>query len=269
MKGLTEIPYAQQTAALVHGAEVFGLNFDDKDFFFWLRVMHFEVRYRSIDQLLQQTDSKNILELSSGYSFRGLAICDADPQLHYIDTDLPDVIAMKQSMIAQLQLDKNTQGKLELLPLNALDAAAFSDITDKFTAGPLTIVNEGLLMYLNTEEKKQLCRSIHGVLKQRGGCWITADVYIKLPEAQANFLPKSKSEETFFQQHQIEENKFDSIEAAQAFFKEQGFELVAEASVDFQQMSALPHLLKVLPEEARNSKERPPKIQSTWMLKAI
>jgi hypothetical protein len=31
----------------------------------------------------------------------------------------------------------------------------------------------------------------------------------------------------------------------------------------------LPQLMKVLPEEVRNSKEPPPKIQATWMLKAI
>ncbi|MBS1771452.1 MAG: class I SAM-dependent methyltransferase [Bacteroidetes bacterium] len=269
MKGYTQIPYAQQTAALVDGKEIFDLNFEDKDFFFWLRVMHFESRYWSIDQLLKQTDSKNILELSSGYSLRGLALCDADAQLHYIDTDLSDVIAHKQNMIAQLQLDKNTKGKLELLPLNALDSSAFNDVINKFDNGPLTIVNEGLLMYLNMDEKKQLCKLIHHTLKQRGGCWITADVYIKLPADKANYLPKSKSEAEFTQQHNIEENKFDSIEQAHAFFKEQGFEMVAEATVDFKDMSALPQLLKAMPEEARNSKVRPPKIQSTWMLKAV
>ena len=67
MKGLTTIPYAAETAALVHGDEVFGLDFANKDFWFWIRVMHFENRYRTIDQLLQYTGSKNILELSSGF----------------------------------------------------------------------------------------------------------------------------------------------------------------------------------------------------------
>ncbi len=269
MKGYTTIPYAQQAAALVQGGEIFDLNFDDKDFFFWLRVMHFEVRYRSIDMLLQQTDNKNILELSSGYSFRGLDMCDKDAALHYIDTDLPDVVGLKQSMIAQLQAGEHAKGKPELLPLNALDAAAFNDVVNRFAPGPLTIVNEGLLMYLDMEEKKQLCRIIHNTLKERGGCWITADIYKKLPADKANYLPKSKSEAEFTQQHNIEENKFDSNEQALAFFKEQGFEVVAEAAPEFKDMSALPHLLKVLPEEARNSKEPPPKIQTTWMLKAV
>src|SRR5690606_9169317 len=113
MKGYTNIPYAKETAALMEGKEVFDLDFNDKDFWFWIRVMHFESRYWSIDQLLKQTNSKNILELSSGYSLRGLDLCVKNNNIHYIDTDLPEVIAVKQNMINQLQLDKNVKGNFE------------------------------------------------------------------------------------------------------------------------------------------------------------
>lgn len=269
MKGYTNIPYARQTAALMEGGEVFDLSFDDKDFWFWIRVMHFESRYWSIDQLLKQTDSKNILELSSGYSLRGLDLCVKDEHIHYIDTDLPEVIALKQNMIARLQLDKDVKGSFDLLPLNAMDAAAFNDVINRFDNGPVTIVNEGLLMYLNTDEKKQLCHTIHSTLKQRGGCWITADVYVQRSAEMTASLPQSKSEAAFFEQHNIEANKFESYDAARAFFKEQGFEVVKEAVPNYQELSVMPHLLKVLPEEVRNSKEPPPKIQATWMLRAV
>lgn len=267
LKGYTNIPYAKETAALMQGSEVFGLNFDDKDFWFWIRVMHFESRYWSIDQLLKQTDSKNILELSSGYSLRGLALCEKDDNIHYIDTDLPEVVATKQKMMEQLGLGKNLKGDFELLPLNAMDATAFGAAVSRFEEGALTIVNEGLLMYLNVEEKKRLCQTIRSVLKQRGGYWVTADVYVKRSNDMRATLPQSKSEATFFEQHQIEENKFDNYEAAKQFFEEQGFELVKEAVPDYESLSVMPNLLKVLPEEVRNSKEPPPKVQATWMLK--
>ena len=269
MKGLTNIPYARETAALMQGPEVFDLDFNNKDFYFWMRVMHFESRYWSIDQLLAQIDYKNILELSSGYSLRGLDLCTKET-IHYIDTDLPEVIAIKQQMIRQLGFESvELKGQLDLLSLNALDNAAFNTIAARFNAGPVTIVNEGLLMYLNTDEKKQFCASIHSLLKERGGYWITADVYAKLPPEIRNAIPKSSSETAFHEQHHIEENKFDSYEAAKAFFHEQGFEIVKEANVDFKTLSVVPHLLKVLPPEARNSKTPPPKIQATWMLRAI
>ena len=82
-------------------------------------------------------------------------------------------------------------------------------------------------------------------------------------------LPHSQGEATFFEQHNIEENKFDNYQAAETFFKEQGFEIVKEAKVNYQELSVVPQLMKVLPEEVRNSREPPPKIQATWMLKAI
>ncbi|MBO2012502.1 class I SAM-dependent methyltransferase [Hymenobacter negativus] len=269
LKGHTGIPYAKETAALMQGAEVFDLDFGTKDFWFWMRVVHFELRYWSIDQLLRQADNKNILELSSGYSFRGLALCEHDNSLHYIDTDLPEVVATKRDMMTRLHLDQHPNQQFELLPLNALDESAFRSVVQKFGAGPLSIVNEGLLMYLNLDEKVRLCRTIHAVLQQQGGCWITADIYVKRPADMQAELPQREGERRFFEQHHIEENKFDDYDAARAFFAAQGFEVAAEAVPDYQSLTVLPQLLQVLPEEARNRQEQPPKVQATWMLRAV
>lgn len=268
MKGYTNIPYARETAALIQGPEPFDLNFNDKDFWFWIRVMHFESRYWSIDQLLKETTNKNILELSSGYSLRGLEMCTREA-VHYIDTDLPAVIATKQQMISNQLPNNNLVGQLELLPLNAMDTAAFNNVVNRFSNGPITIVNEGLLMYLGPDEKKQLCQTIHQLLKERGGCWITADIYIKRSEEMQRAMPHTRGEASFFEQHNIENNKFDSYEAAEAFFKEQGFQLVKEATPNYKELSVLPHLLNTMPPEIRNSKNPPPKIQATWMLKVL
>jgi O-methyltransferase involved in polyketide biosynthesis len=187
--------------------------------------------------------------------------------IHYIDTDLPEVIATKKQMISNQLPADNAKGKLELVPLNAMDAAAFNSVVNRFANGPVTIVNEGLLMYLDQEEKKQLCQTIHHLLKERGGCWITADIYIKRSLEVQQAFPHTRGETAFFEQHNIENNKFDSYQAAEAFFKEQGFEIVKEATPNFMELSVLPHLRKTMPPEIRNSKTPPPKIQATWMLK--
>jgi hypothetical protein len=122
-------------------------------------------------------------------------------------------------------------------------------------------------MYLDYKEKKQLCSCIHGILKARGGCWITADIYLKRDMESLAKMPQSKSELSFMQRHQVEENKFDSYESASAFFNDQGFEVVTEAVTDYSSLSVLPELLKVMPEQVRNSKDTPPKIQATWLLR--
>ncbi len=48
-----------------------------------------------------------------------------------------------------LKSGKTTQGKLELLPLNALDEKQFQGVIARFPGGEVVILNEGLFMYLD------------------------------------------------------------------------------------------------------------------------
>ena len=203
MKAHTTIPYAQQTAELVASPRIFTPDFEKKDFTFWARVLHFENRYLSVDQLLSDLRVTNILELSSGYSFRGLDKT-RDSNCNYIDTDLPDVISTKKEIVDELRTD-NHKGVLEILPLNALDEDQFRKVVTRFPAGNIVIINEGLLMYLSATEKEVLCRIIHSILKERGGYWITADVYIKDKVGKLNLEIDGKTKH-FFDKHNIEEN---------------------------------------------------------------
>src|ERR1700723_1177431 len=72
LKGFTEIPFARQAAELILYPKKYVADIANMDFPFKARLMHFESRYRSIDQLLEGLDVPNVLELSSGFSFRGL-----------------------------------------------------------------------------------------------------------------------------------------------------------------------------------------------------
>ena len=98
MKGHTNIPYARQAAELIMLPEKYLPDFNKKDLTFWARVVHFESRYWSINQLLTELPIKNILELSSGYSFRGLDKIRQDG-FNYIDTDLPELIGVKKRSV--------------------------------------------------------------------------------------------------------------------------------------------------------------------------
>src|SRR4051812_34896058 len=95
IKGYTNIPFAKQTAELIKYPEKYNPDFAKRDITFWARTLHFEKRYWSIDHLLTDLAIKNILELSSGFSFRGLETAKRKG-FHYIDTDLPNVIEMKR-----------------------------------------------------------------------------------------------------------------------------------------------------------------------------
>jgi len=102
-KAHTQIPYAKQTAeALISNEEQAETPL--QDFGFWASVIHFENRYYSINNLVSEVATPNVLELSSGYNYRGLEFAMSNPDLHYIDTYLPEVISCKQAITTSFGL---------------------------------------------------------------------------------------------------------------------------------------------------------------------
>lgn len=266
MKGHTNIHFARQTAELISYPEPYIPDFKRRDITFWARTLHFESRYWSINQLLDEVSIKNILELSSGYSFRGLEKAK-EKGIHYIDTDLPGIIENKKEFISALNDENNvTLGKLELLPLNALDEAQFKSIVNYFPKGEIAIINEGLLMYLDIHEKEKLCSIIHKVLKEYGGYWITADIYLKNKHDKLDLKFDNNTKE-FFEQHRIEENKFNSFSEAEAFFKRMGFTIDREAKIKPSALSSLKYLLKSATLKQIFKMRNAGKIQATWRLR--
>ncbi|HWV64471.1 class I SAM-dependent methyltransferase [Chitinophaga sp.] len=264
LKGVTAIPYAKEAAALMLAPHPYLVDKESRDLSFWARLVHFEDRYWSINQLLEELPERNILELSSGFSFRGLETVK-QPGYHYIDTDLPDVIAIKKTFVAALE-KQPPAGVLELLPLNALDEELFMEWVSRFPEGPLVIVNEGLLMYLDDTEKEKLCGIIRRVLQQRGGYWITADIYVKR-DAATNEIKRDEQWKAFYAQHQIHEKMFDSFEAAEIFFRKMGFVADKMAVRDHTRLTGLPHLVESATEEQLQKMRQMGRIRATWRLK--
>jgi len=264
LKGSTNIPFVKEAAQLMLAPQPYEPDLSTKDLSFWGRLLHFEDRYWSIDQLLADLPIKNILELSSGFSFRGLKTV-AQPGYHYIDTDLPEVVAIKKDFVAAFP-GKQIVSVLELLPLNALDEAAFRETVDRFPSGEIVIVNEGLLMYLDEQEKQQLCHLIHRVLMERGGYWITADIYVKWDEGKAG-LERGAEWEAFYAQHRIHENKFDSFDAAKLFFTKMGFQIDKEAVREHEKLTALPRLMENATEVQLKRMRQAGRTRITWRLK--
>jgi len=266
MKGHTTIPYAQKTAELMAQPGQFQPDFKNRDTTFWARTLHFESRYLSLDQLLEGLSATNIIELSSGFSFRGLDRVK-NHAIHYIDTDLPEVIAVKQPLMELLKKEEpDVKGELELLPLNVLDEDEFQKIVNRLPKGEVTILNEGLLMYFDQAEKEKLCNIIHKLLRERGGCWITADIYLKNEKGNLKLKLDSKTEE-FFRQHRMEENKFESFEEAESFFNRMGFVIDKEAVVNHSQLSSLKYFMKYTGFFQLLRFRKAGKIQKSWRLK--
>jgi hypothetical protein len=269
MKGQTTIPYAREASALLKnvskGQDMFNSDFGLGAANYWITVMHFESRYWSIDQLLDDQGFTNILELSSGFSFRGLALSRNHP-VFYIDTDLPGVIAGKQRFVDALTAG-SAPGHYELQPLNVLDPAAFKNIIARFPPGPIAIVNEGLLVYLDIAEKELLCQNIREGLLARGGCWITADVYLQRQPGDPSPI-RSESSRQWHEQHKIEEKKFNSFQDAQSFFQRMGFTVDKVAKPNYDRLSSLTRLREAGGASAIDYLRQPGRARqhATWKL---
>jgi O-methyltransferase involved in polyketide biosynthesis len=209
MKAITtEIPYLWEAAESILGTS--GIDF--------------ECRYLSIDSALEGIHVDNFLEIASGFSFRSLAMT-RDRDCFYLDTDLPDVIDSKRELAAEMlsRESRTAQRVPRFLALNALDENAFGKAIDLVPSGPIGIINEGLLIYLDETEKRRLCAIIHKALADRGGFWVTGDVYVRRrPEVKA--WPRSAETARFLAQHKVVENSFTSFGAARDFFSQCGFQ---------------------------------------------
>ena len=271
MKGHTNIPFAREAATLLEnagkGQDMFTSDFGLGSANYWLTLMHFESRYWSIDQLLDDQPYTNILELSSGFSFRGLAL-SRKQQVFYIDTDLEGVIAGKQRFVDALTAGE-ALGHYELQPLNVLDPVAFKNIIARFPPGPIAIVNEGLLVYLDNAEKERLCQNIREALLTHGGCWITADVYLQKQAGDPSPI-QSESSRQWHEQHKIEEKKFNSFQEAQSFFHRMGFAVDKEAKPNYDRLSSLTRLREAGGTSAIDYLRQPgrPRQHATWRLVA-
>jgi O-methyltransferase involved in polyketide biosynthesis len=85
----------------------------------------------------------------------------------------------------------------------------------------MAIGHEGLLMYLGEEEKARLAASVREALLERGGAWITADVYVR----SETHLVRDEKTQRFLAEHRVDENKFADWHAAETFFRDSGFSI--------------------------------------------
>jgi O-methyltransferase involved in polyketide biosynthesis len=268
LKGHTNIPYAREVAELLEFPDKYVPDFKKRDFTFWASTLGLERRYWSINELLFDLTITNILELSSGYSFRSLEYTK-QKGIHYIDTDLPDVIVTKKEFVYSLLKEElNTSGKLEFLPLNVLDKTNFLEITDHFHHGEIAIVNEGLLTYFTRLEKEKLCSIIHDILMERGGYWITADIGLKNKEAKLGLIYSDEIKK-FNEQHDTEGNSFDCFEEAVIFFKTMGFVIDRVATIKYSEMSSFKYFKRSLTLKHLFKMRNSGQLFATWRLKAV
>ena len=136
-----------------------------------------EGRHLAINHALNELPDYTVLELGGGLSSRGLEMKDR----HYIETDLPNMALLKKDIVNKLRKNCETNPHYRVFSLNPLHAdefISFGKALFQKRKSPVAIINEGLMMYLSTEEQRQLMQNIALFLEKYcpSGYWITSDL---------------------------------------------------------------------------------------------
>jgi O-methyltransferase involved in polyketide biosynthesis len=188
-----------------------------------------EARYKSIVQLILQSGYKQVLELASGFSLRGLAMTGASDFV-YVETDLQGVNAEKKKLISDMR-EKYTiadSGNHHVATANALEYDQLQQAAQPFRKDqPLIITNEGLLPYLTAEERQTVAENVRMLLKKfpgGGGIWITPDFATRqMAENVSERVKRFRAAVAGATDRPLYASAFESDSEIDQFIKESGF----------------------------------------------
>ena len=235
----SDIPFAGEAARRIGADAAFdrilrehGLEKEKLTFY----APMFEARYKSITQLILRSGASQVLELASGYSLRGLDLTRGRV-VRYVETDLPDVVAAKLSLLEEIRQHHAIQQCPQhfVTTADALDFDAVRASAAALDPGrELTVLCEGLIMYLSKDQTEQLATNIRRLLGQfAGGCWITPDFTFK---AEAKDLPpervRLREAITGVTRRQVDASAFEDGQDLAAFLARAGFNVQVRRQID-------------------------------------
>ncbi len=143
------------------------------------------VRHYAQEARLRQIRPTCIVEIGAGLSPRGIAFASADPDLRYIEVDLPNMVAAKRRALGGFPYPPNYfLGTVDLL------AEDFSKTLPEMPrpGDRVAVVTEGVTDYFNMPEKRKAFRNIHSLLLAHGGGRYLLDIYARENFPQLPFL---------------------------------------------------------------------------------
>ncbi len=224
----SDIPYTKEVAELTDAAATvkhFGEGRQEQTV---VAAALVEARYKTIEQVVTRFNGMQILELASGLLPRGI-IRTQNPDVTFIESDLPGMIHRKQQLVQQLI---GSHPNLHFLEIDATSRPNPLPLTGYFhSEKPVTILCEGLLMYLTFAEKQQVCANVREMLQAYGGVWITSDFTTKAGAGQMRqndpALRQVNQKISSWTGRSLTENEFDNLDHAKQFALEQGFRVEA------------------------------------------
>jgi len=183
-----------------------------------------EARYKLINKLLKKSSINQVLEIASGYSTRGINFTKNNNQISYVEIDLPEVCNKKIDVLNSFTTIPNNLHIISGNALNKKDINKCKQFFDK--KSPITVTNEGLLRYLDFDEKRKVATNIYNLLSKHGGVWITCDITPKkwVVNQDENIVNFNKNLSNVSDRNNSNW-RFEDINHARDFFGQIGFSI--------------------------------------------
>jgi len=216
-----------------------------------------EARYKLLNRLLKESGVRQVLEIASGFSPRGLEMTK-DPEFTYVELDLPVILKQKQ-VISEKIVGERPNLYFDIG--NALGFGGLKKSLKYFDKNkPIAIINEGFLRYLTMEQKTFVTIYIHDILQEFNfnGVWITPDITLKSvlnveKEATNNRVSEVHKDTGL----NIEGNSFSSVDEAEEFFGQLAFKVEKHSFAEVKNELVSPQNLNISGEEVAKQLKDP------------
>ncbi len=140
-------------------------------------------RHHMIDEVVRKAITEQgvtqIVEIACGLSPRGVRFCQEFPDLHYVEADLPGMLAHKEKLLAAhgLLTDKHRVAGINILEEHTPDALAVVFKRELDPTRKTLVITEGLINYFDYQTISVFWRNLAQELKQfPAGAYVT-DLY--------------------------------------------------------------------------------------------
>ena len=130
-----------------------------------------EIHYTALNNYIESNGYKNVMDLGCGVSPRGIVM--ARKGIHYVGVELPAVTEAMEEY-APMFLEDDELNYFHIATADFTDHDAMMAAA-KNIQGPVCIVSELVMVFLSREKQDALLKNVHEILKEHGGCFVTAD----------------------------------------------------------------------------------------------
>jgi O-methyltransferase involved in polyketide biosynthesis len=223
LRSYSNIPYSKEIDELYEAKSAFleiaGKRADE----FLFTAVWMELRYQSLTNSIKDHGCDNIIEIAAGLSPRGLNYTRNNNAVRYVEIDLPEMIEGKRRMM-QFYKEQIREGYLRLCEVDIFSKSGLHSAAEHLE-GSICVINEGLLDYLTMDEKSTLALNIHDLLSQRGGSWLTSDLFYPSMVHLNSAMREVMENMSKIIKRNLPGNFFESLASAEKFYRDLGFEI--------------------------------------------